>query len=304
MTRLLAFACCMLIFVSWASEAGVRGLKRSGPADGTVPGVVIVKFKPGVTPMAGALGKGSGALGGMLAQHGVMALTRTFPGARPPEVGLSAGSRMDLSRIYYATVKKESDVREIAGRLSRLPQVEYAEPKYFQHLRESPNDALFSSNQAVYFSRLEALSGWGFAKGSQNVTIAVVDGGTYWEHEDLVGNLWVNAAEDLNNNGSFEKGAAPVGDEDGVDQDGDGRVDDVAGWNFTNNTNDARGLSTTPQSRAHGTATASHFGAVTNNTVGMAGSSWNCRMMPVCVASATADSRIEYGYEGIHYAFT
>jgi subtilisin family serine protease/photosystem II stability/assembly factor-like uncharacterized protein len=262
----------------------------------------MIKFKPGVTPMPGILSKSGEALGSVLARQGVKSLTRTFPDVRPPDAAASAVGRVDLSRIYSAHVDPGSDVRAIVRRLSALSQVEYAEPKYRQYLREIPNDTLFSARQAAYFSRMNAVTGWGVAKGSPTVTIADVDGGTYWQHEDLVGNLWINSAEDINHNGVYDPSSSPAGDQNGIDEDGDGFVDDVIGWNFTSNSGNPRGLPATPNNRAHGTATASHFGAVTNNITGMAGSSWNCRVMPICVASATVDNSIEFGYEGIEFA--
>ena len=292
----------VLLLLPGIAGAAEHRHQNAGSTDGIVPGVVIVKFRAGISPGQGPLAKAAGTLTGMLAQRGVLSLARTFPEVRPLDAAVSAGLRVDLSQIYYATVKRESDVREIARQISLLPQVEYAEPKYLQYLTESPNDPQFSTNQASYFSRLNAQAGWAIAKGSPDVTIAAIDGGTYWQHEDLTGNLWINSAEDINHNGRFDLGPPPAGDEDGIDQDGDGKVDDVIGWNFTNNTDNPRGLSATPNSRAHGTATASHFGAMTNNAIGMAGSSWNCLLMPVCVASATSDQSIEFGYEGIQFA--
>jgi photosystem II stability/assembly factor-like uncharacterized protein len=304
MTRLLALACCTLLLFPRVAGAGTRGHLQSASARDIIPGVVVVKLKPGITPMSGVLSKTGDVLGSAIARLGVKSLSRTFPEVKPPDAKAFADGRVDLSRIYFATVDPGSDVRTIAQRLSALPQIEYAEPKYRQHVTEVPNDTLFPAHQATYFNRLNAVAGWGVAKGSSAVAIADVDGGTYWQHEDLVGNLWISAAEDLNHNGVFDKGAPPAGDEDGIDQDGDGRVDDVIGWNFTNNTNNPRGLPATPGSGAHGTATASHFGAVTNNVTGMAGSSWNCRLMPICAASATSDNSIDFGYEGIQYAYS
>ncbi len=122
--------------------------------------------------------------------------------------------------------------------------------------------------------------------------IATVDGGTNWHHEDLNANLWINPAEDINHNGPFDPGPPPEGDEDGIYQDGNGKVDDMIGWNFTYNSNNPRGSQTTPGSADHGTETASAFGAVTNNGRGMAGTSWNCRVMPVCAADAQFDNSI------------
>lgn len=303
MTRLLTFACCALLLLPSFAAAGAHSHRHAGPPGAVVPGVVIVKFKPEVSVPSGALAKSAGAVANTLFQRGVRTLSRVFPDIRPTAARMSVGIPVDLSRIYYATVDAETDVREAAHRLSGIPGVEYAEPKYRQRVSEAPNDTLFAKRQAGYFARLNAIAGWDVAKGDSAVTIAAVDGGTYWQHEDIQGNLWINAAEDLNKNGRFDPGPPPAGDEDGIDQDGDGKADDVIGWNFANNTNNPRGLVSTPGNRAHGTATVSHFGAVTNNVTGMAGSSWNCRVMPICAGSSTADNVVEFGYEGIEYAF-
>jgi subtilisin family serine protease/photosystem II stability/assembly factor-like uncharacterized protein len=302
MRTLRRYVCSVLVLLPVIAGAAEHTHQNPANLDGIVPGVLIVKFRPGASPGQGALAKATGTLEGMLAQRGVLTLARTFPGVQAQDGVKASASRVDLSRIYYATVKNGGDVRAIARELALLREVEYAEPKYLQHLTESPNDPQFSTNQATYFSILNAQAGWAIAKGSPEVTIAVVDGGTYWQHEDLTGNLWINSAEDINHNGRFDQGPPPAGDEDGIDQDGDGFVDDVIGWNLANNTNNPRGLSTTPNSAAHGTATASHFGAVTNNGIGMAGSSWNCRLMPICAASPTSDESIAFGYEGIQFA--
>jgi photosystem II stability/assembly factor-like uncharacterized protein len=80
-----------------------------------------------------------------------------------------------------------------------------------------------------------------------------------------------------------------------VDDDHNGYVDDIIGWNFANNTYDPRGAD-------HGTKTASVFGAVTNNNRGMAGTSWNCRILPVCAAHPVYFDKIFWGPEGIEYA--
>jgi photosystem II stability/assembly factor-like uncharacterized protein len=304
MTRLL-LVCSALFLLPWIVRAGSHHRASPGGSDDIVPRLIIVKFKPGIAPGSGSLSKAGDALHVSLAREGVKSLARTFPEVESAGTESTVEGRVDLSQIYYATIGPENDVHAVALRIGRMPEVEYAEPKYLQRPSEVPNDTLFGRNQAGYFSRLNAIAGWGIAKGSSSVTIAAVDGGTYWQHEDLIGNLWVDSLEDINHNGRFDPGPASAGgDADGIDQDGDGKVDDVIGWNFTNNSNNPRGLVSTPQSRAHGTATASHFGAVTNNVLGMAGSSWNCRLMPICVASATGDNSIEFGYEGIQFAFS
>jgi hypothetical protein len=117
----------------------------------------------------------------------------------------------------------------VAELLARDPSIEYAEPKYIHTLYDTPNDPLFSSQNA--FTRLNAVAGWSLGKGSASVLIATIDGGTYWNHEDLLPNIRINTAEDANKNGVFD-----AADKNGIDEDGNGFADDVVGWNFTNST--------------------------------------------------------------------
>lgn len=259
----------VLLVATSMSFAGVRtpSSKVSTPvfseSDEVLPGVVIVKVKPGVTIAGSGVLTSSQALTLRLGHAGVTSLSRMFPAIPvPAETRIGA---VDLSRVYYASIDHSLNPRIVAQELNLADDVEYAEPKYMNYLSDTPNDPLLS-NQTSTFTRMNAFNGWTIAKGDSSITIAVVDGGTYWPHEDLQPNYRF-------------------------------------GWNFANNTNDPRGLSGTPNSAAHGTATASHFGARTNNGIGMAGSSWNCGLIAVNAASPTTDNSIAYGYEGIAYAY-
>jgi subtilisin family serine protease len=110
---------------------------------------------------------------------------------------------------------------------------------------------------------------WEVTQGSTDVVVAVVDTGVY-AHPDLLNNLWVNAGEtDCN---------------DGIDNDGNGKVDDCSGWNFydlNNNTGDDDG---------HGTHVAGIIGAVGNNSIGISGVAWQVKVMPVRFIGATGGS--------------
>ncbi len=266
-----------------------------------VPGVVMVKFKRGITIAEGSTLTSSDPLSALIARAGVSSLSQAFPTIPPATDREIADGKEDISRIYYAYLPITLDPKVAARTIGASNDVEYAEPKRYQHVFDIPNDPLVT-NQTAAFTRMNAFNGWTLAKGDSNVIIATVDGGTYWQHPDLIDNIWINSAEDINHNGRFDPGPPPAGDEDGIDQDGNGKVDDVVGWNFANNSNNPRGLSGTPGNAEHGTNTASMFGARTNNGIGMAGTSWNCRLMPVC-ASSTTDGFIQYGYEGIVYAY-
>ncbi len=291
-----------------AAPAG-RGVQpgKGDPHDRLVPGVIIVKLRPDAALQKGATV--SSAVLSRLTRRGVLSLRQVFPGpsgagspgATPAPLARS-GQSVDLSRIYYGYIDRAADPLAAAARVAALPEVEYAEPKYLQTIQDAPNDPQYVPDQSSYLNAMSIEAGWTVVKTNGAVTVADVDGGTYWSHEDLLPNLWINAAEDINHNGRFDRGAPPVGDEDGIDEDGDGFVDDVIGWNFVNNTNDPQGLSTTPQSAYHGTWTASMFGAVTNNGVGMAGTAWNPKVMALNAGSATSDNSIEFGYEGLMFA--
>ncbi len=276
---------------------------RGALSGGVIPGIVVVKLKPGTTAPFSGLPKTSGQAAVILKRSGVLSLRKAFPEARPVPLEKSTRGKIDLSTIYFASISPRQNPIVAARMLEQSGQFEYAEPKYMNYAFATPNDPNYTNNQALYFNQMNAAAGWAVTKGDSNVIIADVDGGTFWQHADLQGNLWINKAEDTNHDGTFEPTpTSSGGDDNGMDDDGNGFVDDVIGWNFANNSNNPIGLTATPGNAYHGTATASQFGAVTDNGVGMAGASWNCRIMVINASSAQSDDQIEYGYEGIAYA--
>lgn len=101
-------------------------------------------------------------------------------------------------------------------------------------------------------------SAWDYSTGSRNVVVAVIDSGSDLTNKDLVNNLWHNPGEIPN---------------DGIDNEGDGYIDDVYGWNFANNNNDVQ------DRYGHGTHVAGIIGAEGNNAIGVAGINWNVSLM-------------------------
>jgi subtilisin family serine protease/photosystem II stability/assembly factor-like uncharacterized protein len=303
---LLGIVSILLISSSLYADVKLNSTSRVGrifsKSDEVLPGIVVIKFKSEIVVKSNSMTTNSGELNSLLNQSGVISIRKIFNNIQPLTKNEILEGKVDLSRIYYGYINYNLDPREVASRLSSSDKIEYAEPKFLNFIEDVPNDPLISSQNSA-FNRMNVFNGWTIVKGDSNVTIATIDGGTYWQHEDLFANIKVDSSEDINGNGRFDFGPPPMGDEDGIDQDGNGFIDDVIGWNFTNSTNNPRGLSSTPSNADHGTNTASNFGAVTNNGIGMAGTSWNCRLMPVNVSS-TQDNSIAYGYEGIVYAFT
>ncbi|MGH7493309.1 MAG: S8 family serine peptidase [bacterium] len=282
---------CILGFAQAGTDAGKQAssgtktvLRRAWPSAGAcVPNVVIIKLKEGMHATSSSATTGLSSLDARLQKYGVFRLEPLITEALTVQKSArSAG----LSRIYFAYFNGEVSPFTVAGDLREDSHLEYAEPKYLHRLAVAPNDPSFSDQ--AFFSNIKAAQAWELVKGEQgNVVIAVVDGGTDRDHPDLQANLWINADEIPGN---------------GLDDDNNGYKDDVNGWNFANNTGDPSGLSSTPQSAHHGTHTAGLACAVTNNSLGVAGASWNAKLMAINAGHPTADRSIAFGYEGVLYA--
>lgn len=125
--------------------------------------------------------------------------------------------------------------------------------------------------------------GWTVETGKKDVLVAIIDGGFQLDHPDLAGNLWVNEAE--------------LNGQPGVDDDGNGYVDDVHGYNFVSNSSDVG-------AHSHGTHVAGTVGAVNNNGIGVggvaggSGSGDGVRMMSCAVFDSRASSSVEGNYAG------
>ncbi len=267
-----------------ASSKAKTMLQRARLAEGDcVPNVVIVKFKERPDPATARAATGSSGLEARLQKHGVYRLEPLLAEA-PSRQGTAAS--LNLSKIYFVYFAANISPFLVAEDLRQDDQLEYAEPKYLHTLAAPPNDPEYADQS--FFNTIRAAQAWDLVKGEQgSAVIAVIDGGSDRDHPDLQANFWVNADETPGN---------------GLDDDNNGYKDDVNGWNFANNSGDPTGLGTTPQNADHGTHTAGLACAVTNNSVGVAGVSWNAKLMGVNASSPNADRSISFGYEGVLYA--
>jgi subtilisin family serine protease len=128
---------------------------------------------------------------------------------------------------------------------------------------------------------IDASAAWGISTGSSNVVVAVVDTGVDWRHSDLAANIWTNAREVAGN---------------GVDDDGNGLVDDVHGYNFAGNTGDPM------DDNGHGTHVAGTIAAVGNNGVGVSGINWAGSIMPLKFLGADGSGYTSDAIRAINYA--
>lgn len=109
-------------------------------------------------------------------------------------------------------------------------------------------------------SNISTMQAWDYTTGSKDVVVAIIDSGIDLTHKDLINNIWRNPGEI---------------DGDGIDNEGNGYVDDVNGWNFANNNNDVQ------DRYGHGTHIAGIIGAEGNNYLGVAGINWKVSIMPL-----------------------
>ncbi|MDZ4121429.1 MAG: S8 family serine peptidase, partial [Candidatus Cloacimonadaceae bacterium] len=187
------------------------------------------------------------------------------------------------------------------------PHIEYAEPIYIDQSLAAPNDPNYGTS--LYFSALQAEDAWDIHKGelgSQPVILAVVDTGVRWTHPDLAENIWQNLGEDANGNGytMFHNGSAwvlDVGDLNGIDDDGNGKIDDLIGWDFMLDAFGNQGHDPY-ESGGHGTSVSGIANSRTNNSIGVASLAWNVVLMPLSCSHPGAPSTVYRGYDAIIYA--
>ncbi|MGA0044831.1 MAG: S8 family serine peptidase [Candidatus Kapaibacteriota bacterium] len=189
-------------------------------------------------------------------------------------------------------------------RLAVDPAVEDLRPLARFQLHAAPelaaltNDSLSTEQYALPL--VGAAAAWTIATG-QGIRVGIVDTGIDWEHPDLADQLAVSAAEDVNGNGRFEPWPSTMqrdgiyGDLDGVDNDGNGYVDDVIGYDFVDqsvrNLGDDQMRDPVPfDEQGHGTSVAGVVAARANNQIGIAGLAYNARLVTLRAFDATGNA--------------
>lgn len=204
-----------------------------------------------------------------------------------------------LGRIFEIKYDSPVDPYDVCKELMQNPEVEYAVPQFIHQVYEyTPNDPKLAENKQWYINTLKLKDAWEISKGSKDVIIGIVDSAIDWEHEDLAANIWTNPNEIPGN---------------GIDDDENGKIDDIRGWDFIGDVTYAQISSgsfkedNNPKSNnnnnMHGTHVSGCASAVTNNATGIAGVGFNCTLMPVKVGADNFQVQGIYrGYEGILYA--
>ncbi|MFO1062485.1 MAG: S8 family serine peptidase [Pirellulales bacterium] len=163
-----------------------------------------------------------------------------------------------------------------------------ATPDFRVTVTATPNDPSYTSewgleNNGVggkLDADIDASEAWDYGTSS-SVVVAVIDSGVDYNHQDLAANIWTNSREIAGN---------------GKDDDGNGYVDDVRGWNFVSNNNNPM------DDNGHGTHVAGTIGAVGNNGIGVTGIAWNVKIMALKFLDSTGSGLLSDAVSAIDYA--
>lgn len=171
--------------------------------------------------------------------------------------------------------------------LATDPAVEFAElVVHYQAAALGANDPYYADQW--YLQKIAAPEAWMRTAGKTAVVVAVLDTGVDISHPDLSGNIWTNPREVA----------------DGRDNDGNGYVDDLHGWNFYDNNSNVSPVfeAYTPTGIHHGTLIAGEIGAVGGNGMGVAGVNWRVSILPLRVLSSSGVGDLINVVDGINYA--
>lgn len=195
--------------------------------------------------------------------------------------------------VFKLILRPGVSVRDAMVGLNENGQLGFVEPDYRMQTRLTPNDPVYPDQWAhnntgqlggVPDADIDAPEGWALARGTGQTIVAVLDDGVDSQHPDLAANMWVNAGEIPGN---------------GTDDDGNGFVDDIHGYDFVNND----GNSDPDPGVDHGTHVAGIVGAVGDNALGVAGVAWKARIMGVTVdLSGGLGPLISTATQGFNYA--
>ncbi len=229
------------------------------------PGRVMVKFNPNIDETA------------RLNLHG--------------QVGGEVALRFRLDRdLQLITLPEGSDVNLAIDFYRSQPEVKYAEPDFVVHTQIIPNDTRFGELWGMHNTGqsggavdadIDGPEGWDINTDASTIILASIDTGIDINHEDLAGNIWTNSGEIAGNL---------------VDDDGNGYIDDVHGYDFFNND------SFPDDDNSHGTHTMGTAAARGNNGIGVAGASWTAQLMALKICNQFGSCSTSGAISAIDYA--
>jgi subtilisin family serine protease len=256
------------------SIGGVAGSEQDDPAgsNDAVPGELLVRFDP--------------------------ALDGTGRAAVRALAGGTLKQRLPVDGLELVRLEAGESIAAAAQRFEREAGVLYAEPNLYRRAERVPNDLNFdrlwgmhNTGQAVAGTTgtpdadIDAPEAWETTAGSTSVRVAIVDSGVDWLHPDLTPNVWTNPDE-----------SGTAREANGIDDDRNGYVDDVRGWDWVDDDNDPS------DANGHGTHVAGTVGARGDNGLAVNGVSWVAGLMPLRVLDENGGGTVASLIQAYAYA--
>jgi subtilisin family serine protease len=321
----IILSCCSMAFAivfddtEQANAALLRPMpviKTQGSSYEFVPGEVIVKFKSNTAAgikgtaqsiEASQLTPSSESLSKLNTRYGLKKMEALFgPVSRSEQrrinekKGVFKQDSVDLAqnrgfeKIFRLKFDKNADVQRIVQAYARSRDVEFAQPNYVYKADMVPNDYYYNTdlqNPPIHswfqsypdlwgIKKINCEQAWDYAQG-EGVVVAVVDTGIDRDHPDLADNMWTNSHEIPDN---------------GIDDDENGYVDDVLGWNFCNDTN------VPIDDLGHGTHCAGTIAAIGNNGIGVIGVAPQAKIMALKFIASSGSGTTSNAALAICYA--
>ncbi|MCX6150196.1 MAG: S8 family serine peptidase [Ignavibacteriales bacterium] len=209
-----------------------------------------------------------------------------------------------LSKILKVRSNKTLTDDDLRNLQLASSDIEYIQRAHTYKIDMIPNDKFLSLQWAL--QKIQAFDAWNITQGNDSVIIGVIDTGIDYLHPDLERKIFINSAEDLNHNGILD-----AGDLNGIDDDGNGFIDDVIGWDFTDRQGfpfDSTGgdylkWDNNPKDEyGHGTNIAGIISAETDNDIGIAGTAPKIKILNVRAFDPTGNGEEDDVAAAILYA--
>ena len=265
--KILSIGILLLVAV----HAEFSAVKAENPplidaASHITPGELIIRLTPEAAADVEQL-HANAPISLLHAKHNVESLHPLFPYLARPSLN------PNLKRIYLLRFSPDAPLEALKAAYQQDPLVEAVEYNYLRPTLADPvvpNDPKYPEQWSLPLIKLP--QAWAIEKGDRSVVIAIIDSGIDYRHDDLAPKAWINPRE------------IP---ENGLDDDGNGYIDDVYGWDFTDAPNlqaegdYLEGDNEPIDESGHGTHVAGIAGAMPNNGIGIAGVAWECPLMAI-----------------------
>jgi serine protease len=259
-----------------AATADEQTTARSPIESSYMPGQVVVKLKQGATQKRGTAAQGAAAV---QREEAILTRLQDRYGFGRQEAATTSRSQ-DRRRCHL--LQTDLDVLTLCAQLRSDPDVQYAQPNYTYHICQVPNDPDFPDQYAHQLIQMP--DAWDISTGSHDVVVAVLGTGVDVNHPDLKDNIWTNEGEIPDNE---------------LDDDENGYIDDVHGWNFESDSNEVTPEADYYGDSGHETMVAGVIAAVGDNNEGVCGINWQCSIMPLRVSLSFTSAEVA---EGLDYA--